>query len=125
MLAAKPIPSMTGRPADIRVNAKVDPSPVTDSPPGNAAAAGGTTSGERGKQSVGDFPDSTAESAAARFRNAYAVLVRGKSVRRHLYLNLPAAERVVRRALDRGAAADMVLVRLVPVNAAEVAMSDE
>lgn len=49
------------------------------------------------------------------FRTSYAVLVRGKSVRRHLYFNLPAAERAVRRAEARGDRADMVLVQLVPV----------
>lgn len=55
--------------------------------------------------------------AAAYFRNCYAVLVRGKSIRRHLYFNLPAADRAVSRALARGDRADLVLVRLVPVDA--------
>ena len=55
------------------------------------------------------------ESADAYFRGCYAVLVRGKSVRRHLYFNLPAAERVVRNATARGDRAEMVLVQLVPV----------
>lgn len=58
-------------------------------------------------------PDSD---AAVFFRHSYAVLVRGKSVRRHLYFNLPAAERTVKRALDRGDRADLVLVQLVPVD---------
>ena len=49
------------------------------------------------------------------FRGAYAVLVRGKSVRRHLYLSLAAAERTVRLARGRGDRADMILVQLVPV----------
>lgn len=49
------------------------------------------------------------------FRNCFAVLVRGKTVRRHLYFNLPAAERAVRRAQGRGDHAEMVLVQLVPV----------
>lgn len=49
------------------------------------------------------------------FRGCYAVLVRGKTVRRHLYFNLPAAERALRRARARGALAEMVLVRLEPV----------
>jgi len=53
--------------------------------------------------------------ADAHFRNCYAVLVRGKSVRRHLYFNLPAAERVVRNANARGDRAEMILVQLVPV----------
>ena len=51
------------------------------------------------------------------FRDCYAVLVRGKTVRRHLYFNLPAAERAVKRAHARGASAELVLVRLVPVDA--------
>lgn len=55
--------------------------------------------------------------AAVYFRNCYAVLVRGKTIRRHLYFNLPAADRVVQRALARGDKADLVLVRLVPVDA--------
>jgi len=50
------------------------------------------------------------------FRESYAVLVRGKSVRRHLYFNLPAAERAVKRARTRGDRADLVLVKLVPVD---------
>lgn len=53
--------------------------------------------------------------AEAYFRDCYAVLVRGKTVRRHLYFNLPAAERAVRRAEARGDSAAMVLVQLVPV----------
>jgi len=36
-------------------------------------------------------------------------------VRRHLYFNLPAAERVVRNANARGDRAEMILVQLVPV----------
>lgn len=51
------------------------------------------------------------------FRNSYAVLVRGRSVRRHLYFNLPGAQRAVERARARGDQADMVLVQLVPVDA--------
>ncbi len=51
----------------------------------------------------------------AAFRGAYAVLVRGKTVRRHLYFSLPAAERVVKRAHARGDQADLMLVKLVPV----------
>ena len=49
------------------------------------------------------------------FRTSFAVLVRGKSVRRHLYFNLPAAERAVKRARARGDRADLLLVELVPV----------
>jgi hypothetical protein len=58
--------------------------------------------------------------AASYFRNSYAVLVRGKSVRRHLYFNLPAADRAVKRALARGDKADLILVRLVPVDARQL-----
>lgn len=54
--------------------------------------------------------------AAVFFRDCYAVLVRGKSVRRYLYFNLPAAERAVRRAAARGHRAELVLVKLVPVD---------
>lgn len=61
-------------------------------------------------------PEISHSDAAERFRNCYAVLVRGKSVRRHLYLNLAAAERVVNRARARGDQADLVLVQLVPVD---------
>lgn len=49
------------------------------------------------------------------FRTSFAVLVRGKSIRRHLYFNLPAAERAVKRARARGDRADLLLVELVPV----------
>jgi len=62
---------------------------------------------------VGGVTDDTA--AGAFFRNCYAVLVQGRTVRRHLYFNLPAAERAVRRALGRGDCAEMILVQLVPV----------
>lgn len=58
-------------------------------------------------------PDQPADTAA--FREAFGIVVRGKSVRRHLYFNLPAAEPCVRRARARGDQAEMVLVRLVPV----------
>lgn len=54
--------------------------------------------------------------AADLFRDSYAVLVRGLTVRRHLYFNLPAAERAVKRAQLRGDSAELVLVRLVPVD---------
>lgn len=57
-------------------------------------------------------PASDTETA---FRHAYAILVRGKAVRRHLFLSLPAAERAVRRAHGRGDSAEMILVELVPV----------
>lgn len=65
---------------------------------------------------------STTNSTAARdsavfFRDSYAVLVRGKAVRRHLYFSLPAATRTVQRARARGDHAEIVLVKLVPVDA--------
>lgn len=59
--------------------------------------------------------DSHNSTANERFRDCYAVLVTGKNVRRHLYLNLPAAERVVKRAHARGDQAELLLVKLVPV----------
>lgn len=65
---------------------------------------------------ISDTNDYTEDAAVAFFRNSYAVLVRGKCVRRHLYFNLPAAQRAVERALARGDRADLVLVRLVPVD---------
>lgn len=63
-------------------------------------------------------PDLNADdqNAVEFFRESFAVLVRGKSVRRHLYFNLPAATRTVARARARGDHAEMVLVKLVPVN---------
>lgn len=57
----------------------------------------------------------SADSVPEFFRYSYGVLVRGKSVRRHLYFNLPAAERSVRRARARGDVAELILVELVPV----------
>lgn len=59
------------------------------------------------------------------FRNAYAVLVRGRSVRRHLYFNLPGAQRAVERGRARGDQADLVLVRLVPVDAPYLDVQDD
>ena len=53
--------------------------------------------------------------ALRRFTDAYAVLVVGKATRRHVFFNLPAAERAVDRAHSRGDDAVLVLVRLVPV----------
>lgn len=53
--------------------------------------------------------------ALRRFADAYAVLVVGKATRRHVFFNLPAAERAVDRALSRGDDAALVLLRLVPV----------
>lgn len=68
--------------------------------------------------SIAEAPDNghDATPSAEFFRNCYAVLVRGKTVRRHLYFNLPAADRAVRRAHARGDSADLILVRLVPVD---------
>ncbi|GEM_PF-3579927 len=62
-------------------------------------------------------PRSDTRTADSFFRNSYAVLVRGKSVRRHLYFNLPAAQRALERAEKRGDRAELVLVRLMPVDA--------
>ena len=62
-------------------------------------------------------PHSDTRPADSFFRNSYAVLIRGKSVRRHLYFNLPAAQRALERAEKRGDKAELVLVRLVPVDA--------
>lgn len=84
----------------------------------NAAAPGWATEGRQENDQFGDHPDSTGETPAADFfRTSYAVLVRGKAVRRHLYFSLPAAERTVKRAEARGDRAELVLVRLVPVDA--------
>jgi len=56
------------------------------------------------------------ESAESFFVNCHAVLVRStKRTHRHLYFNLPGAERAMHRALARGDRAEMVLVQLVPV----------
>ncbi|QAY62904.1 hypothetical protein ET495_06200 [Xylanimonas allomyrinae] len=93
--------------------------------PRHADAPGRRTEGEGFTDQVGagslpilpTAPDVDHDTAAVFFRTSFAVLVRGKSVRRHLYFNLPAAERAVRRALARGDRADLVLVRLVPVTA--------
>lgn len=63
-----------------------------------------------------DTTDHGIAHAADAFRNCYAVLVRGKTVRRHLYFSLAAAERAVKRAHDRGDQASLVLVMLVPVD---------
>lgn len=62
-------------------------------------------------------PHSDPRPADSFFRNSYAVLVRGKAVRRHLYFNLPAAQRAVQRAEKSGYRAEMILVKLVPVDA--------
>jgi hypothetical protein len=55
----------------------------------------------------------------ARFEDAYAVVVIGKATRRHVFFGLPAAERTVKRAHDRGDYAELVLVRLIPVTGGE------
>lgn len=54
--------------------------------------------------------------AINRVTGAYAVVVAGKTIRRHLYLNLPSAERAVQRAEARGHTAHMILVRLTPID---------
>ncbi len=84
----------------------------------NAAAPGWATEGGTTNDLTGSGTESTGETPAADFfRTSYAVLVRGRTVRRHLYFNLPAAERTVKRAEARGDRAELVLVRLVPVDA--------
>ena len=86
--------------------------------PRHSAAPGWESEGEAhikaGEPST-SLPEQGENSTDAYFRDCYAVLVRGKSVRRHLYFNLPAAERVARRARARGDRADLILVQLVPV----------
>lgn len=62
------------------------------------------------------FPHLSHTDAVARLRDCYAVIVAGKTVRKHLYFNLPAAKHAVTRAQARGATAHMILVRLVPVD---------
>lgn len=64
-------------------------------------------------------PDEITRAASAAFDDAHAVIVSGRTIRRHLYFNLPAAERAVKRARARGDDAAMVLVRLVPVAGGE------
>lgn len=58
----------------------------------------------------------TRADAARRLTDCYAVIVAGKAVRKHLYFNLPAAQRAAERATARGAEAHLILVRLVPVD---------
>lgn len=96
------------------------------------ATAPGMAEGETSRlASTGSVPPIVAPDALANadatefFRDSYAVIVRGRSVRRHLYFNLPAAERTVKRARARGAVAEMVLVKLVPVDARHLDMTVE
>lgn len=63
--------------------------------------------------------------AGDHFRNCYAVLVQGKTIRRHLYFNLPAADKAVKRAHVRGDQAALILVRLVPVDARQLDQLNE
>lgn len=65
---------------------------------------------------TGTVPHLTATDARQRLTDCYAVVVAGKTIRKHLYFGLPAAERAVRQAHARGAVAHLVLVRLVPVD---------
>lgn len=76
----------------------------------------------RSKSVVATHPQDTGitrASATDRLRHCYAVVVAGKTIRKHLYFNLPAAQRAVTRAEARGAVAHMILVQLVPVDAHE------
>ena len=60
------------------------------------------------------------------FVNCHAVLVRSvKRTHRHLFFNLPAAERAVLRALARGDRAEMILVQLVPVQHLDLVRGDD
>lgn len=61
-------------------------------------------------------PHLTATDARQRLTDCYAVVVAGKTIRKHLYFGLPAAERAARQAHARGAVAHLILVRLVPVD---------
>lgn len=65
---------------------------------------------------TGTVPHLTATDARQRLTDCYAVVVAGKTVRKHLYFNLPAAQRAAERAHTRGAVAHLILVRLVPVD---------
>lgn len=86
----------------------------------------GDESSQAATEAFGGAEDhDTGSDAGVFFRNAYAVLVRGRSVRRHVYLNLPGAQRVVERARARGDQADLVLVRLVPVDAPYLDVQDD
>lgn len=76
---------------------------------------------EAAKNAFDGAENSIAEDVVDRFRDAFAVLVRGKTVRRHLYLSLAAAERALNRAEAHGDEATMILVRLVPVVGGEAA----
>lgn len=78
---------------------------------------------EAAPESVATHPQDTGftrDAAMDRLTGAFAVIVAGKTVRKHLYFNLPAAQRAVARAETRGATAHMILVRLVPVGAHEL-----
>lgn len=86
-------------------------------PAGDGTATQENIAGQASNSLQPATDNGTDDTAAVFFRNCYAVLVRGKSVRRHLYFNLPAATRAVKRAHDRGDRADLVLVKLVPVDA--------
>ena len=85
-------------------------------PAGNGAHSEDQAGG-RSTVSVSQGAPSTSveREALRRFADAYAVLVVGKATRRHVFFNLPAAERAVDRAHSRGDEAVLVLVRLVPV----------
>lgn len=92
-------------------------------PPDNRTRPGGNgahsedQAGGRSTVSVSQGAPSTSveREALRRFADAYAVLVVGKATRRHVFFNLPAAERAVDRAHSRGDDAALVLLRLVPV----------
>ncbi|MFH5822271.1 hypothetical protein [Georgenia sp. AZ-5] len=90
-------------------------------PAGNGTATRNNIAGQA-TTTLAAIPSTGEDSTAAEFfRDSYAVLVRGKTVRRHLYFNLPAAERAMKRAAAQGDRASMVLVRLVPITGGEAA----
>lgn len=94
--------------------------------PGGGSEAAKSAVAARPQSTVGTpRPHVDRADALARLRDCYAVVVAGKTVRKHLYFNLPAAQRAVARAKDRGATAHLVLVRLVPVDHRQLDQLDE
>ena len=98
-----------------------------ESRPGGATRAASESVVATQDQYTGDTPRPHVDraEAIARLRDCYAVVVAGKTVRKHLYFNLPAAQRAVARAEDRGATAHLILVRLVPVDHRQLDQLDE
>ena len=78
--------------------------------------AGGRVQGDSTTDLRHTHPD-----AAEVFADCFAVVVYGRSVRRHIYLALASAERAVHRAHERGDDASMTLVRLLPAEPTPIA----